>query len=98
MVSVFLFQPGAVLANHDNNSFELFQRLPEADVQSSAAISLIYENLQKLDIFLSSRVCNSPPTTLSHVIFFFTCQPRSSQITVTCILIGTLRLCSFGLI
>uniref|UniRef100_I1PBE2 Uncharacterized protein n=1 Tax=Oryza glaberrima TaxID=4538 RepID=I1PBE2_ORYGL len=48
-------EPGAVLANHDNNSFELFQRLPEADVQSSAAISLIYENLQKLDIFLSSQ-------------------------------------------
>uniref|UniRef100_A0A0E0KDU2 Uncharacterized protein n=1 Tax=Oryza punctata TaxID=4537 RepID=A0A0E0KDU2_ORYPU len=49
-------EPGAILSNHDDNSFELFQRLPEADVQSSAAISLIYDNLQKLDNFLSSQL------------------------------------------
>uniref|UniRef100_A0A0E0KER9 Uncharacterized protein n=1 Tax=Oryza punctata TaxID=4537 RepID=A0A0E0KER9_ORYPU len=45
---------GAILSNHDDDSFKhLFQRLPEADVQSSAAISFIYDNLQKL---LSSHV------------------------------------------
>uniref|UniRef100_A0A0E0KES1 Uncharacterized protein n=1 Tax=Oryza punctata TaxID=4537 RepID=A0A0E0KES1_ORYPU len=43
---------GAILSNHDDDSFKhLFQRLPEADVQSSAAISFIYDNLQKLVFF-----------------------------------------------
>uniref|UniRef100_A0A452YQ71 Uncharacterized protein n=1 Tax=Aegilops tauschii subsp. strangulata TaxID=200361 RepID=A0A452YQ71_AEGTS len=53
---------------HDENSSQLiFERLPEVDVESpqwsealaTDAISLIYQNLQKLDSFISSQVSNS---------------------------------------
>nr|CAB3495908.1 unnamed protein product [Digitaria exilis] len=48
----------------DGNSYELFEKLPEVDVESQEwteelstdGISLIYQNLQKLDSFLSSQI------------------------------------------
>lgn len=64
-----VFQGQALLFTHDGNSSELlFKRLPEVDVESSQwtdalstdSISLIYQNLQELDNFLSSQVSNSP--------------------------------------
>ncbi|KAG8063228.1 hypothetical protein GUJ93_ZPchr0003g18230 [Zizania palustris] len=54
-----------LLCTHDGNSFELlFERLPEVDIDSSEwtealltdAITLIYQNLQKLDNFISYQL------------------------------------------
>jgi len=58
------FQGQDELFTHDGNSYELFGKLPEVDLESQEwteslltdGISLIYENLQKLDTFLSSQV------------------------------------------
>lgn len=52
------------LFTHDGNSYELFGKLPEVDVESSEwtealatdGTSLVYQNLQKLDSFLSSQL------------------------------------------
>uniref|UniRef100_A0A0E0D100 Uncharacterized protein n=1 Tax=Oryza meridionalis TaxID=40149 RepID=A0A0E0D100_9ORYZ len=76
---------GAILSNHDDDSFEhLFQRLPEADVQSSAAISFIYDNLQMLDNFLSSQLS-------SHV------KPRKMTVCWLPYTFGALGLSAFSL-
>lgn len=61
------FQGQDELFTLDGNSYELFEKLPEVDVESQEwteelstdGISLIYQNLQKLDSFLSSQVSNS---------------------------------------
>lgn len=58
------FQGQDELFTHDGNSYELFGKLPEVDVESSEwtealatdGTSLVYQNLQKLDSFLSSQV------------------------------------------
>jgi len=50
--------------SHDGNSYELFGKLPEVDLESQEwteslltdGLSLIYQNLQKLDSFLTSQV------------------------------------------
>lgn len=61
------FQGQDELFADDGNSYELFGKLPEVDVESpewtealsTDGTSLIYQNLQKLDSFLSSQVSNS---------------------------------------
>lgn len=58
------FQGQNELFTHDGNSYELFGKLPEVDVESSEwtealatdGTSLVYQNLQNLDSFLSSQV------------------------------------------
>jgi nuclear-control-of-ATPase protein 2 len=66
-----------LLCTHDGKSPELiFERLPEVDVESSEwtevlsanAITLIYQNLQKFDDFISDQVINSPFYNKTHAI------------------------------
>ncbi|XP_047084404.1 protein DGS1, mitochondrial-like [Lolium rigidum] len=74
---------GAALFTHDGNSSELlFKRLPEVDVESSQwtealstdAIGLIYQNLQKLDSFISSQFSSlKKPNNLTVYWIPYTC-------------------------
>ncbi|KAF8728708.1 hypothetical protein HU200_017981 [Digitaria exilis] len=66
----------------DGNSYELFEKLPEVDVESQEwtealstdGISLIYQNLQKLDSFLSSQLsCHKKPSKLTIYWLPYTC-------------------------
>uniref|UniRef100_A0A0E0KEA9 Uncharacterized protein n=1 Tax=Oryza punctata TaxID=4537 RepID=A0A0E0KEA9_ORYPU len=63
-LAAFLAEGQTLLCTHDGNSPELvFERLPEVDVESSEwtemlsanAITLIYQNLQKFDDFISDQ-------------------------------------------
>lgn len=72
-----------LLFTHDGNPSELlFKRLPEVDVESSQwtdalstdAISLIYQNLQELDNFLSSQLsCHKKPRNMTIYWLPYTC-------------------------
>ncbi|KAK1650003.1 hypothetical protein QYE76_067808 [Lolium multiflorum] len=74
---------GPALFTHDGNSSELlFERLPEVDVESSQwtealstdAIGLIYQNLQKLDSFISSQFSSlKKPNNLTVYWIPYTC-------------------------
>ncbi|XP_047084416.1 protein DGS1, mitochondrial-like [Lolium rigidum] len=73
----------AALFTHDGNSSELlFERLPEVDVESSQwtealstdAIGLIYQNLKKLDSFVSSQFSGlQKPSNLTVYWIPYTC-------------------------
>ncbi|OEL16822.1 Protein DGS1, mitochondrial [Dichanthelium oligosanthes] len=70
------------LFTHDGNSHELFGKLPEVDVESpewtealsTDGISLIYQNLEKLDSFLSSQLSSHKrPNKLTIYWLPYTC-------------------------
>ncbi|TKV96038.1 hypothetical protein SEVIR_9G403600v4 [Setaria viridis] len=70
------------LFTYDGNSYELFEKLPEVDVESpewtealsTDGISLIYQNLQKLDSFLSSQLTSHKrPNKLTVYWLPYTC-------------------------
>ncbi|TVU47007.1 hypothetical protein EJB05_06583 [Eragrostis curvula] len=78
-----VFQAQNELFTHDGNSYEtLFGKLPEVDVESSQwtddlstdGISLIYQNLQKLDDFLLTRLSShKKPNNLTIYWLPYTC-------------------------
>ncbi|XP_066380451.1 protein DGS1, mitochondrial-like isoform X2 [Miscanthus floridulus] len=70
------------LFTHDGSSYELFGKLPEVDVESSEwtealatdGTSLVYQNLQKLDSFLSSQLSSHKrPDRLTMYWLPYTC-------------------------
>ncbi|CAL4922702.1 unnamed protein product [Urochloa decumbens] len=70
------------LFTHDESSYGLFEKLPEVDVDSlewtealsADGTSLIYQNLQKLDSFLSSQLANhKKPNNLTVYWLPYTC-------------------------
>jgi len=70
------------LFTHDGNSYELFGKLPEVDLESQEwteslltdGLSLIYQNLQKLDSFLTSQLSShKKPNRLTIYWLPYTC-------------------------